>query len=170
MCVDVSTWPLTSSGLHGTNLRGISHQHAAISNVHCQICVGLFLTSPIRCCCRPIELLKRDSRSKQHPDVQPDGPLCVLHGSDTFRAIGLPEGQNQSSTTGMVTAWRNHLRAACPAPTASSAEPPAIASLLADDGALRLTYRTFLYVCIHVCRLSHIGRICMDIDNSRVAG
>lgn len=85
--------------------------------------------------CRPVELLKRDSRSRQHPDVQPDGPICVMHGTDTFNFIGVPEeksSSSRSSAEGMVTAWRNHVRTLCPPATQPPVEPPALANLAPD--------------------------------------
>jgi hypothetical protein len=104
------------------------HQH------QCQTSVGFLLISQICCCCRPIELRSEDARTNTLTSSLT--AALVLHGSDTFRAEcpGLPEGQVaqhcRHGNSVAASASRVHNSIRC--------RTPAIASLLADDGALQV--------------------------------
>jgi hypothetical protein len=55
--------------------------------------------------CRPVEAMKNLNIRNEHPALQPDMPLCVLHGTDSFHSIAMPDGAPITDAQSAVTAW-----------------------------------------------------------------
>ena len=69
--------------------------------------------------CRPPSVLSGHSASRTHPEVSPDAPLCVLHGTDSFSRIGLPDGSKIVDRDSAVGHWGAEVKKTFPAPTNS---------------------------------------------------
>ena len=54
--------------------------------------------------------MTKDSKTHKHPELNPEGPLCVAHGCDSFKAIGLPDGRPITDPVAAVRAWRSHFQ------------------------------------------------------------
>ena len=85
--------------------------------------------------CRPVESFKALSRNKAHPEVQADGPLCVLHGTDSWDSIGLPHGSKAAASgSACVDAWAAAVRAAFPEPQQQAETSAQLSQLPSDAG------------------------------------
>jgi hypothetical protein len=92
--------------------------------------------------CRPVDYFKSLSLSKHHPEVNADGPLCVLHGTDSFQSIGMPDGRPVLDSTSAVTAWRAELLKVFPEqaqPGSSVISPPDLTTFPGDQSTLLKT-------------------------------
>eukprot|EP00892_Ulva_mutabilis_P007119 jgi/Ulvmu1/477/UM001_0485.1 len=63
----------------------------------------------------PVAAFKAMSATKEHPEVTPDMPLCILHGTDSFEAIGLPDGSKVVDCNSAVAAWKAQISRHFPA-------------------------------------------------------
>ena len=57
------------------------------------------------------------SASRTHPEVSPDAPLCVLHGTDSFSRIGLPDGTRIVDRESALAKWAAEVKRSFPTPT-----------------------------------------------------
>lgn len=48
--------------------------------------------------------------------MAPDAPLCVLHGTDSFSRIGLPDGTRIVDRDSALAKWRAEVKKSFPAP------------------------------------------------------
>jgi hypothetical protein len=62
--------------------------------------------------------------SRAHPEVAPDAPLCVLHGTDSFSRIGMPDGSRIVDRDSALAAWRAEVKKTFPAPADTEGPPP----------------------------------------------
>lgn len=65
--------------------------------------------------CRPVAAFKAMSATRDHPEVVADAPLCVLHGTDSFEAIQMPDGSRVIDCNTAVAAWGAQVKKHFPA-------------------------------------------------------
>ena len=46
------------------------------------------------------------SATREYPEAAADSPLCILHGTDSFEAIGMPDGSRVMDCNSAVAAWK----------------------------------------------------------------
>ena len=61
--------------------------------------------------------------------------MCVLHGSDSFRSIGMPDGSTVTDSTSAVEAWRHEVARVFPEPKNAATVATDLAALPADASA-----------------------------------
>lgn len=86
--------------------------------------------------CRPVETLRALSHTKTHPELIADGPLCILHGTDSWDGIGLPQGSKAGMNgPAAVDAWAADVMAAFPqSPKHSAPDVQQLARLPPEEG------------------------------------
>jgi hypothetical protein len=70
---------------------------------------------------RPVVALKALSATQSHPEVSAEEPLCVLHGTDCFSRIGMPDGSRIMDRNSAVARWRAEIKQMFPARRAGQA-------------------------------------------------
>jgi hypothetical protein len=76
------------------------------------------------CVCSTVTSLVGHTPSRTHPEVAPDAPLCVLHGTDSFTRIGLPDGTRIVDRDSALATWRAEVKKTFPAPAVTEGPPP----------------------------------------------
>ena len=84
--------------------------------------------------CRPVAAFKGMSATKEHPEVLADSPLCILHGTDSFEAVGMPDGSRVMDCNSAVAAWKSQVSRHFPK-QGSGPEPLQLESLEPDESA-----------------------------------
>jgi hypothetical protein len=85
---------------------------------------------------RPVDALRVISRSKEHPEVRAEAPVCVLHGTDSLHAIGLPDGKPITDVSAAQDTWQAELKSLFPVAVTGAVAVPDLSKFQADPGTL----------------------------------
>jgi hypothetical protein len=115
--------------------------------------------------CRPVEAMKNLNIRNEHPALLPDMPLCVLHGTDSFHSIAMPDGAPITDARNAVTAWAAALSKLDDNPHAVVNDPQQqLASLPAEASAHTVTCYAAMCMCntVHGTDYSR-SSICLQV-------
>lgn len=126
--------------VHGTSFfarktQGTSHTGAQTVNNSTKVCL-----------CSATSAISTLSTSRTHPELSPDGPLCVLHGTDSFNRIAMPDGTRFIDRESALAAWRAEVKKTFPPPPTPEA-PPALESLESNSSVYLLSASTSHWLC-----------------------